>query len=146
MHHLCSSTARIMQFCESFAVHLQVLCHFVQSLRFACKFNVMLCNLCSSTAKAMQFAFKSTPSYSGVFLMGANGFSGGDSCGGKGKTQCRLSASLALFRMVLSGLKSVLSTFAEMEMWCGACKKPTCGLPSGVLFFFGVDGLRDERL
>ena len=94
----------------------------------------------------MQFAFKFIPSYSGVFLMGANGFSGGDSCGGKGKTQCRLSASLALFRMILSGSKSVSSVFAEMEMWRGACKKPTCGLPSGVLFLFGVDGLRDERL
>ena len=94
----------------------------------------------------MRFAFRFIPSYSGVFLMGFNGFLGGDSCGGKGKTQCRLSASLALFRMVLSGSKSVSSTFAEMEMWRGACKKPTCGVPSGVLFLFSVDGLRDERL
>ena len=94
----------------------------------------------------MQFAFKSIPSYSGVFLMGVNGFSGGDSCDGKGKTQCRLSASLALFQVVLSGPKSVSNVFAEMEMWRGACKKPTCGLPSGVLFLSGVDGLRDERL
>ena len=94
----------------------------------------------------MQFAFRFILSYSGVFLMVVNGFSGGDSCGRKGKTQCRLSASLALFRMVLSGSKSVSSVFAEMEMWRGACKKPTCGMPSGVLFLFGVDGLRDERL
>ena len=101
---------------------------------------------CGTSANAMQFAFRFIPSYSGVFLMGFNGFSGGDSCGGKGKTQCRLSASLALFRMVLSGPKSVSSTFAEMKMWRGACKKPTCGLPSGVLFLFSVDGLRDERL
>ena len=94
----------------------------------------------------MQFAFRFISSYSGVFLMGVNGFSGGDSCGGGGKTQCRLSASLALFRMVLSESKSVSSVFAEMEMWRGACKKPTCGVPLGVLFLFGVDGLRDERL
>ena len=118
----------------------------MQSLQFNCEYYAVLCSLCSLTANAVQFAFRFIPSYSGVFLMGFNGFSGGDSCGGKGKTQCRLSASLALFRMVLSGPKSVSSTFAEMEMWRGACKKPTCGLLSGVLFLFGVDGLRDERL
>ena len=135
-----------MRVCSMFAEFPQASFIFVCYLRKFRKYCLFLYFACGNSANAMQFAFKSTPSYSGVFLIGFNGFSGGDSCGGKGKTQCRLSASLALFRMVLSGPKSVSSTFAEMEMWCGACKKPTCGLPSGVLFFFGVDGLRDERL
>ena len=149
-----------MLVCKAFAEPPQAICMFVLYLRKFRKhysFLFVVCGtsaniarflfvVCGTSANAMQFAFKFIPSYSGVFLMGFNGFSGGDSCGGKGKTQCRLSASLALFQMVLSGPKSVSSTFAEMEMWCGACKKPTCGLPSGVLFLFSVDGLRDERL
>ena len=129
-----------------FAEFLQASFVFVCYLRNFRKYCSFLYFACGTSANAMRFAFKSTPSYFGVFLMGANGFSGGDSYGGKGKTQCRLSASLALFRMVLSGPKSVSNVFAEMEMWRGACKKPTCGLPSGVLFLFGVDGLHDERL
>ena len=135
-----------MRVCSMFAEFPQALFIFVCYLRKFRKYYSFLCFACGTSASAMQFAFRFILSYSGVFLMGVNGFSGGDSCGGKRKTQCRLSASLALFRMVLSGSKSVSSTFAEMEMWCGACKKPTCGLPSGVLFLFGVDGLRDERL
>ena len=86
------------------------------------------------------------PFYCSVFLLVFSGFSSGDGSDGKGQTQCRLFVSLGLFLMVLSVLKFVSSVFAEMEMWRGACKKPTCGLPSGVLFLFGVDGLRDERL
>ncbi|EGV31502.1 hypothetical protein HMPREF9431_01249 [Segatella oulorum F0390] len=135
-----------MRVCSMFAEFPQASFIFVYYLRNFRKYCSFLCFACGISAKAMQFAFRFVPSYSGLFLMGVNGFSGGNSCGGKGKTQCRLSASLALFRMVLSRSKSVSSAFAEMEMWCGACKKPTCGLPSGVLFLFGVDGLRDERL
>ena len=135
-----------MHICSMFAEFPQASFIFVCYLRKFRKYCSFLYLACGTSANAMQFAFKSIPSYFGVFLMGFNGFSGGDSCGGKGKTQCRLSASLALFRMVLSRPKSVSNVFAEMEMWRGACKKPTCGLPSGVLFFFGVNGLRDERL
>ena len=135
-----------MRVCSMFAEFPQASFIFVCYLRKFRKYCLFLYFACGNSANAMQFAFKSTPSYSGVFLIGFNGFSGGDSCGGKGKTQCRLSASLALFRMVLSGPKSVSSVFTEMEMWRGACKKPTCGMPSGVLFLFGVDGLRDARL
>ena len=135
-----------MHVCSIFAEFPQVLSIFVCYLRNFRKYCSFLCFVCGTSANAMQFAFRFIPSYFGVFLMGFNSFSDGDSWGGKRKTQCRLSASLALFWMVLSGLKSVLNVFAEMEMWRGACKKPTCGLPLGVLFLFGVDGLRDERL
>gem|GEM_PF-3139707 len=135
-----------MRVCSIFAEFPQASFIFVCYLRKFRKCYSFLCFACGISANAMQFAFRFIPAYSGVFLMGVNGFSGGDSCGREGKTQCRLSASLALFRMVLSGSKSVSSVFAEMETWRGTCKKPTCGLPSGVLFLFGVDGLRDERL
>lgn len=135
-----------MRVCSMFAEFPQALFIFVCYLRKFRKYYSFLCFVCGTSANVMQFAFRFISSYSGVFLMGFNGFSGGDSCGGKGKTQCRLSASLALFRMVFSRPKSVSDVFAEMEMWRGACKKPTCGLPSGVLFLFSVDGLRDERL
>lgn len=146
LYGICGTSASNMRICSMFAEFPQALFIFVCCLRNFRKYCSFLYFTCGTSANAMQFASRFIPSYSGVFLMGFNGFSGGDSCGGKGKTQCRLSASLALFRMVLSGPKSVSSTFAEMEMWRGACKKPTCGLPSGVLFLFGVDGLRDERL
>ena len=84
-----------MRICSMFAEFPQALFIFVCYLRNFRKYCSFLCFACGTSAKAMQFAFKFIPSYSGVFLMGVNGFSGGDSCGGKGKMQCRLSASLA---------------------------------------------------
>lgn len=92
-----------MRVYSMFAEFPQVSFIFVYYLRSFRKYCSFLCFACGTSANAMQFAFRFIPSYSGVFLMGFNGFSGGDSCGGKGKTQCRLSASLALFRMVLRG-------------------------------------------
>ena len=102
-----------MLVCETFAELPRAICMFVLYLRSFRKYYPFLFVICGTSANAMQFAFRFIPSYFGVFLMGFNGFSDGDSWGGKRKTQCRLSASLGLFLMVLSVQKFVSSVCAE---------------------------------